>query len=189
VAMRTSKILLQMQLPPQIFAVSVIIFILFATRCIFNLISAVGYFGVYLDSDDVVDQLVIFLAYFCWEILTTILILVMFWRIPTTSIGGLSRRSRGGEIILPPSGNQGKFPKNPHSGSALGSRLFSERGLESEDETTAFLNKGSPSSYGNLPYTAHSFGKNTPYATTPINNENNNNSNSASSSNPNNTNK
>jgi len=172
VAMKTSKILLQMQLPPQLFVVAVVIFILFCSRCIFDVANAAGYWNIFLDSDDSKDQYFIFLAYFFWEILPTVLIVILFWKIPTTNIGGLSRRGRGSVFYLP-SGNPGQnvFPKNPHSSSGLGSRLFSESGID--DEATGFLSKGSPSSYTQSPYTAHSFGKNTPYATTPINTENN----------------
>jgi len=170
-AIKTSKILIQMQIPPTIFVVSVFIFILFSSRCVFDFMNAAGHWNVFLASDSLKDELIIFFAYFFWEILPTLLIVGLFWTIPTTKIGGLTRRGRGSMFYFPPSPHAKAYSKDPHNAAGLASRLFSDpQRYDSDDETTGFLNRGSPSSYTHSspsPYTAYSYGKNTPYSTTP----------------------
>jgi len=161
----TAKHQMLFQVPPMIFVVTFVITLLFISRCIFDFMNIAGKWVVEIgssDDDDVQDQVTIFVAYFLWEIVPTVLIVLLFWRIPTTHIGGLTRRGRSTMFMLPPSA----IKTAPSV-----SRLFNDpQRYDSDDETTGFLHRGSPATYSTPPqpssYT-YTFGKNAPYSTTP----------------------
>lgn len=162
--------------PTAIFPITFIIFMLFLSRCIFDFVNVAGYWIVYVDSNAIRDNLIIFFLYFFWEILPAVLILGLFWKIPTTHIGGLPRRIKTAKtnvfhfpfppLIVP----GGPYPKD-HEVSGVASRLFNDpQRYDSDDETTSFLRKGSPiAAYTTqpIPHTPQSYGKNTAYSTTP----------------------
>jgi len=158
--------------PTTIFPITFIIFMLFLSRCIFDFVNAAGYWGIPVTSTSQHDNLVAFFLYFFWEILPAVMILGLFWKIPTTHIGGLPRRGKSNvyqfpfpPLIVP----GGPYPKD-HEATGVASRLFNDpQRYDSDDETTSFLRKGSPIVYTAqpAPITPHSFGKNTPYSTTP----------------------
>eukprot|EP00026_Physarum_polycephalum_P009186 Phypoly_transcript_09299.p1 GENE.Phypoly_transcript_09299~~Phypoly_transcript_09299.p1 ORF type:complete len:415 (+),score=36.99 Phypoly_transcript_09299:118-1362(+) len=161
----TAKHQMLFQVPPGLFVVTVIIILLFLSRCIYDFVNVTSTYVVDLDSNSAKDQLIIFFAYFSWEIVPAIMIIVLFWRIPTTHIGGITRRGRSTMFMLPPTAVK------PMPSAGIVSRLFNDpQRYDSDDETTGFLQKGTPVTYTTPPkpssYT-YSFGKNTPYATTP----------------------
>jgi len=149
----TTKHQMLYQVPSNIFVVTFMIVLLFLSRCIFDFMNTAGKWEVDIDDEHVGSQLVVFFAYFLWEIVPTVTIVLLFWRIPTTHIGGLTRRGKTTMFMLPP---PDKVPV---------SRLFNDpQRYDSDDETTGFLRKGSPASYTPSSYT---IGKNAPYSTTP----------------------
>lgn len=162
----TAKHQMLFQVPPGLFVVTVIIILLFSSRSIYDFVNVASKYVVNLDSHTAEDQLIIFFAYFFWEIVPAIMIIVLFWRIPTTHIGGITRRGKSTMFMLPPTAAVTPMPS-----AGIASRLFSDpQRYDSDDETTGFLHKGTPVAYTTPPkpssYT-YSFGKNTPYATTP----------------------
>jgi hypothetical protein len=157
--------------PSTIFPITFVIFMLFLSRSVFDFVNAAGHWIISVISDDSFSYAVVFLLYFFWEILPAVMILGLFWRIPTTHIGGLPRRRHNNAnftfppLIVP----GGPYPKDHESNvSGIASRLFNDpQRYDSDDEATSFLRKGSPIAYSTQLPTPHSFGKNTPYSTTP----------------------
>ncbi|KAM9985424.1 hypothetical protein ACTFIZ_008963 [Dictyostelium cf. discoideum] len=149
---------LQSQLPLSIIPITFFIFLCFTSRCVYDFIAAFGKVNIQLsDQLSLGENIAIFLTYLVWEILPYILILVLFWRIPTTHIGGLARRNK----------NVNSFAYPPQTAVIPGrtiqqqpSRLFLDpQRYDSDDETTNLLHKGSPVLYS---------GRHSPYSTTPI---------------------
>lgn len=162
--MKSSKQQMLFQVPPMIFVVTFIIFLLFLSRCIFDFMNIAGKWVVDITDDNSPnEQIIIFVAYFAWEIVPTLMIVLLFWRIPTTHIGGLTRRGRSTMFMLPPSA----VKPAPSV-----SRLFNDpQRYDSDDETTGFLHRSTPTAFSTPPqpssYNTYTFGKNAPYATTP----------------------
>ncbi|EAL67350.1 hypothetical protein DDB_G0280247 [Dictyostelium discoideum AX4] len=149
---------LQSQLPLSIIPITFFIFLCFTSRCVYDFIAAFGKVNISLsDQLSLRENLTVFFTYLVWEILPYILILVLFWRIPTTHIGGLARRNK----------NVNSFAYPPQTAVIPGriiqqqpSRLFLDpQRYDSDDETTNLLHKGSPVLYS---------GRHSPYSTTPI---------------------
>jgi len=165
---RGNRSLIQ-QVPSQIFLVTVVILALFSSRSIFDFINAEVNLDIPVKTRDRKEGTIVFLLYFFWEILPTIMIILLFWHIPTTHIGGLPRRMRKDNtynLPYPPNAGQ-PAAKDPASTAGFASRLFSDpQRYDSDDETTSFLRKGSPISYTQQS-APRSFGQNAPYLTTP----------------------
>ncbi|KAN0030499.1 hypothetical protein ACTA71_009138 [Dictyostelium dimigraforme] len=149
---------LQSQLPLSIIPITFFIFLCFTSRCIYDVVSAFGEFNIKLEYGLTLrENITVFFSYLVWEILPYILILVLFWRIPTTHIGGLARRNK----------NVNSFAYPPQTAVVPGriiqqqpSRLFLDpQRYDSDDETTNLLYKGSPVLYS---------GRHSPYSTTPV---------------------
>ncbi|KAN0028361.1 hypothetical protein ACTFIV_010203 [Dictyostelium citrinum] len=149
---------LQSQLPLSIIPITFFIFLCFTSRCVYDFIAAFGKVNITLsDNASLRENVAIFFTYLVWEILPYILILVLFWRIPTTHIGGLARRNK----------NVNSFAYPPQTAVIPGrivqqqpSRLFLDpQRYDSDDETTNLLYKGSPVLYS---------GRHSPYSTTPV---------------------
>ncbi|GAM18100.1 hypothetical protein SAMD00019534_012750 [Acytostelium subglobosum LB1] len=159
----TKSAQLQSQLPISIIPITFIIFLCFTSRCIFNFISAVGSIpSINLDCDSVKQSITVFLSYFFWEILPYILILVLFWRIPSTQIGGLSKRSKT-NLTFPQTTVPGRVINHQSQPGALARLFLDPQRYDSDDETTTLLYKNSPSA-ANM----YNAGRNSPYSTTPI---------------------
>ncbi|KYQ92171.1 hypothetical protein DLAC_07012 [Tieghemostelium lacteum] len=158
----------QSQLPMSIIPITFFIFLCFFSRCIFDFVSAFGIGEINLGNPNVRDSITIIVSYFVWEIIPFILILILFWRIPTTSIGGIgSRRTKNinnNNYAYPqPSYAPGRVINQttgqPSNGNLA--RLFLDpQRYDSDDETTSLVHKGqSPVLYS---------GRHSPYSTTPI---------------------
>ncbi|EGG23487.1 hypothetical protein DFA_05620 [Cavenderia fasciculata] len=165
---KSTKNALQSQLPLSIIPITFVIFLCFTSRCIYNFVSAFGNVSIDLDSKSGKDISIILLSYLMWEILPYILILVLFWRIPSTQIGGLNRRQKQqNQLIYPALAGQSQVRGNvpainqSHQPPGALARLFLDpQRYDSDDETTNLLYKGSPSMYNGT--------RNSPYSTTPI---------------------
>ncbi|EGC38238.1 hypothetical protein DICPUDRAFT_29057 [Dictyostelium purpureum] len=164
VIMQTTKSHLQSQLPLSIIPITFFIFLCFTSRCIFDFFAAFGAIQISLNSGTIRNNITIFVTYLVWEILPYILILVLFWRIPTTHIGGLSRRSKNvNSFAYPPQTAvvPGRPVQQSQPSSSLARLFLDPQRYDSDDETTGLLYKGSPILYSGQHHS--------PYSTTPLN--------------------
>ncbi|GAM23495.1 hypothetical protein SAMD00019534_066700, partial [Acytostelium subglobosum LB1] len=91
----TKSAQLQSQLPMSIIPITFIIFLCFTSRCVFDFVSAIGSIpSIDLGCQSLAQSIIVIVMFFIWEILPYILILVLFWRIPTTQIGGLRKSNQ-----------------------------------------------------------------------------------------------
>lgn len=67
----------------QVVSVTAVIFLLFTTRAIFNVLSAVDTIGFTVESGLELNDLGMFALFFVWEIVPTSLVIILFWRIPS----------------------------------------------------------------------------------------------------------
>ncbi|KAF2076616.1 hypothetical protein CYY_002102 [Polysphondylium violaceum] len=157
--MKITKSHLQSQLPSSIIPTTFFIFCCFTSRCIYDFVGAFGTVSVELNSQDVKHIITIVVSYVFWEILPYILILALFWRIPTTMIGGNARRKNVNSFAYPQPISTVPGKVINHQPGNL-SRLFMDpQRYDSDDETTSLLYKGSPVLYS---------GRHSPYSTTPV---------------------
>ncbi|EFA84885.1 hypothetical protein PPL_01878 [Heterostelium album PN500] len=155
----TKSAQLQSQLPISIIPITFIIFLSFTSRCIFDFVSALGSIpGINLDCGSLKQSVTIIISYFVWEILPYILILVLFWRIPSTQIGGLKRNKNN--LTYPQTPAPGRVINQGQQPGALARLFLDPQRYDSDDETTTLLYKNSPANLYN--------GRNSPYSTTPI---------------------
>eukprot|EP01133_Synstelium_polycarpum_P001458 gene1458-1691_t len=137
--MKTTKTALQSQLPMSIIPITFIIFLCFVSRCIFNFVSAFGKVNIDLDTHSVKT--------------------ILFWRIPSTQIGGITRRGKQTNLTFPsPTVAPGRVINQSQPPGALARLFMDPQRYDSDDETTSLLYKGSPGLYT---------GRNSPYSTTP----------------------
>eukprot|EP01112_Ceratiomyxa_fruticulosa_P014564 TRINITY_DN4185_c0_g1_i1.p1 TRINITY_DN4185_c0_g1~~TRINITY_DN4185_c0_g1_i1.p1 ORF type:complete len:348 (-),score=32.02 TRINITY_DN4185_c0_g1_i1:100-1143(-) len=146
--MKTSKLSIQAQIPPQILQATFVIFILFTSRFAWNVATIVGQFEVSLDSDAARDKVIIVTGYFLWEIAPTVLVLFLFWRIPRTN-------PRGRQTLY-------TFPQTPTRARFIPSSPY----LLSQEKPSSVQKSGSFTSQPLLQ--GYSVGKNSAYSTTPL---------------------
>eukprot|EP01116_Phalansterium_solitarium_P005926 TRINITY_DN1820_c0_g1_i1.p1 TRINITY_DN1820_c0_g1~~TRINITY_DN1820_c0_g1_i1.p1 ORF type:complete len:325 (+),score=77.68 TRINITY_DN1820_c0_g1_i1:157-1131(+) len=84
---------------PKILTVTASLFLLFASRCVYNLYCAVAAFAISIPAVTLQDNLVVAGLFVAWEILPTVLVLVLFGKVEATNIGYFSR---GTEYSRPP---------------------------------------------------------------------------------------
>lgn len=131
----------------KISAITVILFICFSLRCIYDFVSGVTKSQTIVisisDDSDLYQIIFKFLAYTVWEVLPTALVFVLFGRIPPTSLGVFSspRLSR-----VP---HRSQLRRESLSGGVLAAdpeqsaRIFSDpKRYDSDEETTPLYRSG-----------------------------------------------
>jgi len=127
----------------KILAITFTLFFLFTTRTIYNFISASSTkFAVQVDGGATQSALITLFAFLLWEIVPTILVLVLFGTVKSTSLGAFSRPPKS----TTPHKNS-KVPSVPPNQGKLLRDLFSDpRRYDSDEETSPLMKPAFPSS-------------------------------------------
>jgi len=124
----------------RIAVVTLTLFVLFTSRTVYDILSAVDpNVVIEVSGDATMEALLTFVLFFFWEIVPTILVLVLFGLVRTTNLGAFSRQK--------PSKNKSSTPSRPRtplaapSGGVLSkAHLFNDpRRYDSDEETSPFL--------------------------------------------------
>jgi len=153
---------------PKILGVTFSLFFLFTSRCLYDFISAFGQFHVVVESGTTSSALFTFIAFCLWEIIPTMLVLLLFGTVAPTRLGALSKK-RDSFFIKNPSIKRHPNPNTPFESGLTTSLLKSASDFpESSDDSTTVndsssdddgsFKKPSPMYYGSF---------NSPYSVTP----------------------
>jgi len=88
-----SKLLAKVSLSKILF-VTIVLFLLFTSRCVYDFIMAAGVTGFNISSGTTNEALFTFVAFCAWEIIPTILVLVLFGNVNSTTLGAFSNMCR-----------------------------------------------------------------------------------------------
>lgn len=76
----------------RILLVSFSLFALFTTRCLYDFIMATGQVNFNVSDDNNFEVVFVFVAFCLWEIIPSILVLVLFGKVKATSLGAFSKK-------------------------------------------------------------------------------------------------
>jgi len=124
----------------KVVAVTFTLFLLFASRCLFDLISA-SYSRVSLSITNDLDAILTFVLLCLWEVIPTMLVLILIGTVPSSALGAFSKQPQ--RHVHPHT-----RPRRPsETSSLLKTQLFNDpRRYDSDEESPLF--KGSPLLYG-----------------------------------------
>jgi len=145
-----SKLLSKVSLP-RIGFVTFVLFLLFMSRCIYDFIMAAGVTSFNISSGTSNEALFTFVAFCAWEIIPTILVLVLFGNVNSTTLGAFSHlftcfKSSGEPEVAYSSIRYQKLSHDslPGSGIFPKAQLFSDPKRYDSDEDSSSSSRTSP---------------------------------------------
>ncbi|PRP87717.1 hypothetical protein PROFUN_02417 [Planoprotostelium fungivorum] len=142
---------------PKILFVSFSLFVLFGSRCVYDWVFAARpYDNIVIQSGNTKKELFMFMGFFFWEIVPTILVLVLFGKVSATGLGAWSKST------VSVFEKQTKYAAIPHSDTSYlpKSQLFNDpRRYESDEESSPLNRSINPTMYGSSasPVNAHPY--------------------------------
>jgi len=140
---------------PKILVVTILLFVLFTSRCLYDFVSASGQLLVEVKSDRSSQALFLFTCFCLWEIIPTSLVLVLFGTVKATSLGAFSKKAMGWT-------RDPNYPRalvQEQQGLITKAQIFNNPGRYDSDDEIKSTSQNSL--YGSL-------GTNSPYSTTPV---------------------
>jgi len=117
----------------RILCVTFLLFLLFASRCVYNFWSAISDFELEIPGRSTRENIYDFLLFFLWEIIPVVLVLVLFGKVESTNLGCFS--SSAARPVLLPTGYLRPDTPDINSG-------FHRWQRDDEDEATPFRSFG-----------------------------------------------
>jgi len=139
---------------PKILGVTFSLFVLFTTRTMYDFIMASGQFSVDIETGTTYSALFSFVCFSLWEIIPTILVLVLFGKVQSTTLGAFSKKQtfvkKNPNYTKIVNQNNSVNTEISNSGPLAKAQIFNDpRRYDSDDETTPFKSQTStPLLYG-----------------------------------------
>jgi len=147
----------------QVISVTAIIFLLFTSRAIFNMLSASQAISLTVSSGLSVNDMLVFVLFVLWEIVPTTLVIILFWRIPSPK---RSAQLPNTQAVPYKVGMPKEKSRNPLDGAAQTTSLFDNPQRYDSDEDVIsyspsprfFMSSNSPYSPYDINPTPPSYG-------------------------------
>jgi len=123
---------------PKIVVVTFLLFSLFTTRCIYDVIMATGKISMEVSSGTTFEALFTFVAFLLWEIIPTTLVLVLFGKVSATTLGAFSKKKMVNPTVAHlqiQARTSGELPAQP----LLKAQLFNDPRRYDSDEESSVL--------------------------------------------------